>query len=261
MNTNEKKGFFEVYGILDPNVIDSLNKEILISYQKKSSDKKFGGTISGHLNCQPGSSAKPLIQNIKETKLFNEIADYFSIDLSEYNISIGANINLPGSHFQHMHMDSNFFDQFYILNIPLVDTSEQNGSISIVPDSHLKPYSYIQYLIKRLHKNRIRLNQQAGSCLVRTSNLWHRGTPNKTKNIRPMINLVFSKNKDKDNKDYLVSNLDNHPDLKGPIKFSNNWYTTTRLGRIWEVLTVKAPLIHAAKRIVMSIIRPIGTST
>ncbi len=261
MNTNAKNGFFEVYGILDPNVINSLNKEILISYQKESAEKRFGGTISGHLNCQPGSSAKALIQNIKETTLLNEIADYFSIDLSEYNISIGANINLPGSHFQHMHMDSNFFDQFYILNIPLVDTSEQNGSISIVPDSHLKPYSYIQYLIKRLYKNRIRLNQQAGSCLVRTSNLWHRGTPNKTKNIRPMINLVFSKNKDKDNTDYLVSNLDNHPDLKGPIKFSNNWYTTTRLGRIWELLTVKVPLIHAVKRIVMSIIRPIGTST
>ncbi|MAR94920.1 MAG: hypothetical protein CMD46_00930 [Gammaproteobacteria bacterium] len=261
MNINKRKGFFEVDGILDLNVINNLYKEILTSYQKESADKKFGGTISGHLNCQPGSSTIALIHNIQDTNLFNEIADYFSINLSDYNISIGANINLPGSHFQHMHMDSNFFDQLYILNIPLVDTSKENGSISIVPDSHLKPYSYIQYLVKRLYKKRIRLNQEAGSCLVRTSNLWHRGTPNKTKNIRPMINLVFSMNKDKNNKDYLISNLDNHPDLKGPIRFTNNWYTTTRLGRLWEILTVKAPFIHAVKRIIMSVIRPIGTST
>tara|TARA_B100000963_G_scaffold358362_1_gene382843 strand:+ start:10157 stop:10945 length:789 start_codon:yes stop_codon:yes gene_type:complete len=262
MKSEKSRGYFEITNLLDIKIIEKLNKDISEAYEIESKKANFGGTISGHLNCIPGSSARKLIKNIQEqTSLFEKISEFFSIDLEEYNVSIGANINLPGSHFQHMHMDSNFYEQLYILNIPLVDTNRDNGSISIVPDSHSEPYSYIQYLLKKLYKKRLRLNLKVGSCVVRTSNLWHRGTPNKTSSIRPMINIVFSKNKNDDIKDYLLSNLENHPDLIGDIKFANNWYKTTFLGRIWEILTVKFPLIHSTKRIIMSLIRPVGTST
>lgn len=254
-------GFFQTDVILDKAVINDLLKKISASYQEQSKKSHFGGTISGHLNCLPKSEAEKLIRNVKETSLLNDISKYFSVNIYDYNISIGANINLPGSHFQHMHVDSNYYDEFFILNIPLVDTNELNGSISIIPDSHLRPYSFINYKIEGLYKKRVRINQQVGSCLVRTSNLWHRGTPNKTKSIRPMINLVFTKNKNISNKNFLVSNLDNHPDLIGSIEFANNWYKATRAGYLWELLTVKVPFVYSVKRFIMSLIRPSGTST
>ena len=76
-----------------------------------------------------------------------------------------------------------------------------------------------------------------------------------------MINLVFTKNKNISNKNFLVSNLDNHPDLIGSIEFANNWYKATRAGYLWELLTVKFPFVYSVKRFIMSLIRPSGTST
>ena len=255
------EGFFQTDVILDTVIIKDLLENISASYAEESKKERFGGTISGHLNCFPKSAAKNLIKNVKETTLLDDISKYFSVNIYDYNISIGANINLPGSHFQHMHADSNYFDEFFILNIPLIDTNENNGSISIVPESHLRPYSFINYKTQGLYKKRVRINQKVGSCLIRTSNLWHRGTPNKSKEIRPMINLVFTKNKDINDTIFLVSNLDNHPDLIGPIEFANNWYKATRTGYLWELLTVKIPFVHSVKRFFMALIRPEGTST
>lgn len=259
MNSNE--GFFLLEDVLNKDVLQKLLTKISNAYISESAQNRFGGSISGHLNCMPGSEARELIDNIKETKILDEISKFFSVNIKEYNLSIGANINLPGSHYQHMHTDSNYFDEFFILNIPLISTTESNGSISIIPMSHTKHYSYIKYKLKGLYNNRIRLNQEVGSCLVRSSNLWHRGTPNKTNEIRPMINLVFTKNKSSDDSDFLLSNIDNHPDLVGPIVFKNNWYSASKKGIIWEYITVKIPVIYSIKRIIMSIIRPLGTST
>jgi hypothetical protein len=256
---NKQNGFFEIKDVIDIKIINDFFEEISQNYDLNIK-KNIGGTLSGHLNCIPGSSAKNLLKNINQKSIFDEISNFFKINIYEYNMSIGANINLPGSHYQHMHTDSDFYDEFYILNIPLVDTNEVNGSLSIIPGSHREPYSYIDYKLKGLYKKRIRVNQSIGSCIVRSSNLWHRGTPNKSLNIRPMINVVFTRNKNS-KKDFLVSNLESHPDLNGNIEFINNWYKSNFLGYLWEFATVKIPFVHALKRVVMSLYRPKGTST
>jgi hypothetical protein len=105
-------GFFQTDVILDKAVINDLLKKISASYQEHSKKSHFGGRISGHLNCLPKSEAEKLIRNVKETSLLNDISKYFSVNIYDYNISIGANINLPGSHFQHIHVDSNYYDEF-----------------------------------------------------------------------------------------------------------------------------------------------------
>ena len=256
---NKQAGFLEIKDTIDIKIINELLRDISNNYALKAK-KHNGGALSGHLNCLPRSSAKALLMSLHQTSIFDDMSNYFNINIYEYNVGIGANINLPGSYYQHMHTDSHFHDEFYILNIPLINTNEANGSLSIIPYSHMEPYSYIDYRLKGLHKKRIRINQNIGSCIARSSNLWHRGTPNKSLNIRPMINVVFTRNKD-GKKDFLLSNLESHPDLNGHIEFTSNWYRSTFLGYCWEFLAVKIPFIHSLKRIVMALVRPKGTST
>ena len=54
-----------------------------------------------------------------------------------------------------------------------------------------------------------------------------------------MINLVFTKNKSSDNSDFLLSNIDNHPDLVGPIVFKNNWYSASKKELFGNILQLK----------------------
>ena len=151
---------------------------------------------------------------------------------------------MPKSIAQNYHIDGYFHDAFMIANIAMVDTDLVNGAIELAPGSHKRPYKYWQFAVASLRGARIQMKQ--GDVLLRPSNLWHRGMPNRSSVVRPMLGFTMGE-KGKDYDDPFA--IDG-----GGITFSPNRYRTDLLGRLRERSYVALPFAHNAARFVMSLV-------
>lgn len=109
---------------------------------------------------------------------------------------------LPGSEYQRVHSDvALLFPEMplslpaysMVLNIPLVDFTEENGPLEIWPGgSHLMPGGVdILAMAERMPSQRVLM--PAGSVLLRDMRMWHRGTPNLSTSPRPNLALIYSR--------------------------------------------------------------------
>jgi ectoine hydroxylase-related dioxygenase (phytanoyl-CoA dioxygenase family) len=107
---------------------------------------------------------------------------------------------LPGSDYQRIHADTRLLfpetllslpPYGIVVNIPLVDCTEENGSLEFWPGgTHLMPGpASLERLAPHLESRRA--NMKAGSILVRDLRMWHRGTPNRSSRPRPHLALVY----------------------------------------------------------------------
>ena len=89
-----------------------------------------------------------------------------------------------------------------VVNIPLVDFTEANGSTEVWPGTHLitdheealdpaegGAAGRLEERAKTVSS--IRTNMPAGSTVVRDMRVWHRATPNTTHRRRTMLSLVY----------------------------------------------------------------------
>lgn len=77
-------------------------------------------------------------------------------------------------------------------NIPLVDFTWANGSMQVIPGSHLLPRAFHSYQFEklpRLHAHSLPLRR--GDAIIRDGNMLHRGTPNLTDEPRPMLDQTY----------------------------------------------------------------------
>ncbi|MDT7705913.1 MAG: hypothetical protein QOG20_1520 [Pseudonocardiales bacterium] len=154
----------------------------------------------------PEIMANPLALDVYEDLLGADIAcSYFSSDTP-----------LPGSEYQPAHRDGQ--DLFpglavtlpaymYEINIPLVDFREDNGPVEIWPFSHLVngfslgnpralEHEGVSATQTEVQDYTASLSPQpvlmpAGSLLLRDPRMWHRGTPNRSDEPRPMLSLAY----------------------------------------------------------------------
>jgi hypothetical protein len=116
----------------------------------------------------------------------------------------GCNTSWPGSGVQHLHRDTgHLFPELAtplpmslaVVNIPLVDFTEENGATEAWPGSHLivdpPDKADISLEERAAHLPSARLTAPVGSLIVRDMRCWHRGMPNQTDTIRTMIALVY----------------------------------------------------------------------
>ena len=116
----------------------------------------------------------------------------------------GGNVAMPGSEMQRIHRDGGAQREIrpiggLVVNIPLVDFTEENGSTEVWPGTHLvtdvdeedaKPARLLERAAK---VPSVRMNVPAGSVVVRDTRMWHRGMPNRTQTIRVMLAPVYSR--------------------------------------------------------------------
>ena len=112
---------------------------------------------------------------------------------------------LPGSDYQRVHSDTRLlFPETrlslpaygLVLNVPLVDCTEENGSLEFWPGgTHLSPVRPGPEEMGRLAAQlpSARANLPAGSLLLRDLRMWHRGTPNRSSQPRPHLALVYTR--------------------------------------------------------------------
>lgn len=128
---------------------------------------------------------------------------------------LASDTPLPGSDYQNPHCDgSPLFPEVsvslpsyaLVVNIPLVDVNEENGPLEIWPggthqnpewavqdtlDGTVNPHLDIVRAAEYMHSERVFM--PAGSIVIRDVRVWHRGTPNRSRDRRTNIALIYSR--------------------------------------------------------------------
>lgn len=239
-------GFLIIRDVVSPERLADLHTALVQSYQTAiRSGVLFsgGGMLSGHLNCLPGEGARFVLETLQARGIIDLIRQLHPRVTRLPNV--GCNFNLPGSATQHYHTDRPFAHDFMIVNVAVVDTTLENGAMEIIPGTHKKFLKYTRFVLERPQRNSIRLPMKRGDVLVRTSNTWHRGMPNRTPVPRPMLAFTWE--------DGGSASEDPFAAEGGKIHFLPNWFKPTRLGRVREHLFVRVPMIYSAFRFARSL--------
>jgi ectoine hydroxylase-related dioxygenase (phytanoyl-CoA dioxygenase family) len=203
-----------------------------------------GGTMAGHINCYPGEPSRFAFDALVQHGVVELIRD-INPELAGA-VRAGCNMNLPNSVAQNWHIDGAFHKDFMIANVAVVDTVIQNGAIDLLPESHKRPEPYWRLAFARGFRSHRRVEMGQGDVLVRSSRLWHRGMPNLSGAVRPMLGFTFGE----------VSGTtgDVFSAHGGAIQFSPNRFATSRLGKLRERSYVAAPFAHEVLRIARSLL-------
>jgi hypothetical protein len=241
------EGFVVLRGVISRPALADIQRRLGDEFEAwKSGSEAFrgGGLLSGHLNCYPGELARGVFNELESTGTLALARRLFPTDPKATRI--GCNFNLPGSVAQHYHMDGIFLESFMVVNVAVVDTTLENGAIDVVPRTHKRFYRYWEFAAGRVYRGSLRLPMAAGDVLIRTSTLWHRGMPNQTGTVRPMLAVTLGE-KGVSNDDVFAAN-------QGRTQFLTNWFTTSLLGRLRERTTVAAPITYSAYRFAHSLL-------
>ncbi len=240
-------GFFVLRNVVSPERLTDLHKSITREFDNATRSGALfsgGGLLSGHLNCFPGAGARFVYDTLEERGIIDLVREMHPSVLRMPNV--GLNFNLPGSHTQHYHIDRPYTRDFMIVNVAVVDTVVENGAIEVIPGSHKRFYKYTRFVLERVHRNSVRVPLNKGDVLVRSSNVWHRGTTNRTTVPRPMLALTWE--------DGGSTQQDPFAANGGHVRFLPNWFKPTRLGRLRERLFVKVPIAYSALRFARSLL-------
>ena len=114
---------------------------------------------------------------------------------------VAADTPLQGSEYQGAHADAYplYPGQHHalpannvVVNVMLTDFTRDNGPLEIWPDgSH--QFDPSEAIAGTAHRTPVQVTAPAGSVVIRDARMWHRGSPNNTPNIRPMLALTYQR--------------------------------------------------------------------
>ncbi|RUP10149.1 phytanoyl-CoA dioxygenase family protein [Hyphomicrobium sp.] len=242
-----RDGYFVIRNVVSPERLAELHKSLEQEFEAATKSGALfsgGGLRSGHLNCFPGQAGRFVYDTLQDKGIIDLIKE---IDPRVVRMpNVGCNFNLPGSHTQHYHLDRPFTRDFMIANVAVVDSTIENGAMEAIPGTHKRFYKYTQFVLERVARNAVRVPLKRGDVLVRTSNVWHRGTANHTSAPRPMLAMTWEDGGNNLEDPFAADG--------GKIKFLPNWFKPTRAGRIREELFVKVPVTYSALRFARSLV-------
>jgi hypothetical protein len=241
--TFREQGFVILRSVVPKDRLEQLSESILAAYHRERIEGRLfagGGTIAGHLNCFPGAESRFVYDTLLERGVIDLVKTLSPQATGLPNV--GCNLNLPGSSPQNVHVDGYAATKFAIVNIAAVDTDLHNGSMEVLPCTHLREYKYWQLVLARPRAARPALKR--GDVVIRTSMLWHRGMPNPSSTPRPMLALTWEDGGSK--------LADPYSACEGRISFFPNRFQANRLGMLRERAFVTIPLLPSAFRFVRS---------
>jgi ectoine hydroxylase-related dioxygenase (phytanoyl-CoA dioxygenase family) len=109
----------------------------------------------------------------------------------------------------------------------------------------LREYKYWQYALSG--KPALRMSMSAGDVIIRLSSVWHRGMPNKSKAIRPMLAFTWE-----DGGSELADPYTAHG---GKITLLTNRYAQNLTGRLQERAFASLPALGKGYLFIRSVVR------
>lgn len=243
----EEDGYAVLRDVIPRHQLAAVDAHLAESFERaKRSGALFsgGGNLAGHLNCSPGEVARSVYDRLVDRGVVELVRTLMPKSVRLPNV--GCNFNLPGSIVQHYHADRPFTNDFMIVNVAVVDTTVVNGAIEVLPGTHKRFYPYWRFALERAVRPGVRLPLRQGDVLLRTSNLWHRGMPNRSDRPRPMLAFTWE--------DGGSVPADPFAADEGQTVFRPNWYHPTTLGKIRERAFIAAPITYDAFRFVRSLV-------
>lgn len=193
---------------------------------KKVNIKNYGGSLIGNINVYPGYYGKKIFKLLEIAGLKKIIKNCTGMNLKNFDILYGGNLNLPKKHNQHFHTDGNYNDQMLIVSIATSDVKTVSGPTEIVLKSHKKKYSYLNFLLSKKKIKKLLLSK--GDLLIRKHNLWHRGTINYSNKLRFQIAfMLFDKRR-----------MFKKKVFKNRLYFVNNFFGNNLIGKFKEYIYV-----------------------
>lgn len=202
-------GFVILNSVVDLDHIALLREKMLADIEtilhREETPYQF---TTGHIQHDPPPFPPYLFRDV----LVNDMAIAVSVAVlgpRPKNAFYSGNTNLPGSGTQPVHVD---LGQLWpnlekahppyalVINVPVVDMDESNGSTEIWPGTHLDTTMSVEQETLRLPEETLERRRavcppiqprvKAGSILIRDMRLWHRGMPNRSDRARPMIAMI-----------------------------------------------------------------------
>jgi hypothetical protein len=241
-----REGYVTLPDLVSRSRLAALTDELRGEYARARANGELfsgGGTISGHLNCFPGAQSRFVYEELEQNGVFDLVR---SLSPSATRMpNIGCNLNLPNSSAQNPHADGYAATSFLIVNVAPIDTDLKNGAMEVTPGTHLRDYKYWQYAVSG--KPSIRMQMRAGDVIVRSSMLWHRGMPNRSNAIRPMLAFTWE-NGGSDVADPYTAH-------GGKITLLPNRYTQNLSGRLRERAFASLPALGRGYLFVRSVVQ------
>jgi hypothetical protein len=241
-------GYSILRGVVSKRHLSELNEQLIEAYR---SSPKFegGGSILGHLNCYPGEAGRFVFEELRDCGLIDAM---LAMRVDRRNDMFArVNWNLSGSAAQHWHMDGTFIEDFLLCNIAIIDITKRNGPMEVIPGSHAEFCPFWRFSLERRARLAVPVLLEQGDVLIRTSTLWHRGTPNRSGAVRPMMSLSFGEKEATDVDPFLANG--------GDISFYPNWYSNSSSVDVLRERVERAlPISRSAGRLVKSVLRPHG---
>src|ERR1700758_267269 len=142
----ERQGYVVLPNVVSKTKLAALTEELRSEYNRARANGELfagGGTISGHLNCFPGSQSRFVYDALEQYGVFDLVRTLSPSSTRMPNI--GCNLNLPNSSAQNPHADGYAASPFIIVNVAPIDTDLANGAMEVTPGTHLRDYKYWQY--------------------------------------------------------------------------------------------------------------------
>jgi hypothetical protein len=186
----DEYGYLILRGVIETshlNQLQSLYDDAWQAFKSAKSSWIAGGQIIGHLNVNPPVSKHFANAHVLGNKIVCAITSgILGVDLCISDV--GGNTNQPGSIDQYLHSDVDYKEfKKLLVNIPLGDVDEENGSIEIVPKSHKSNIQFPEPADVAASFGPIRVNSQMGDALIRSPHVWHRGRANPSTQPRHML--------------------------------------------------------------------------
>lgn len=206
LNAIREDGYVVLADVIDHAHLDLLRERMDVDSQKLIAAQKWGGAgqIAGHLQQGPPPFAPYIFRDI--------VANPFAIQVTRallgdgvYNRFYNGNANTPGSGTQPLHPDGPHLwpgmkvthpTAAVVVNVALMDVTEENGSTELWPGTHQIPT--VGRVDEKAEAQRrevvppVRANTRKGSLLIRDIRLWHRGVPNYSSVVRHMIAMIHN---------------------------------------------------------------------
>jgi Phytanoyl-CoA dioxygenase (PhyH) len=241
-----RDGYVTLPNVVSKSRLPALTDELRGAYARAGANGDLfsgGGTISGHLNCFPGAQSRFVYDELEQYGVFDFVRKLSPSSTRMPNI--GCNLNLPNSSPQNPHADGYAASAFPIVNVAPIDTDLTNGAMEVTPGTHLREYKYWQYALSG--KPAIRVCMKAGDVIIRSSVLWHRGMPNKSNAVRPMLAFTWE-----DGGSDLADPYTAHG---GRITLLPNRYAQNLSGRLRERAFAKLPALGRGYLFVRSVVQ------
>ncbi len=203
-----KDGYVILRDVIAHDHLDVLLPRMTADSECLIAAEKWGGAgrLQGHLQQAPPPCAPYVFRDI--------VANPFAIQVTHsllgdgmYNRFYNGNTNCPQSPMQPLHADADHLWPDFeiahppaslIVNVTLVDVTEDNGSTELWPGTHLlsnggdRRVDSDTEARRRVEVPPVRANTAKGSLVIRDARLWHRGMPNHSSAVRHMIAMIHN---------------------------------------------------------------------